>query len=93
MYPEVSLAKARKRSEVAREQLADGIDPGVAKREERQAKADAAANTLEAVARVWLTKTSAKRAAVSQSRITTLLEKDVFPFIGGMPISTIGRCG
>ncbi len=89
VYPEVSLAKARKRREIAREQLAEGIDPGVAKREERQAKADAAANTFEAVARVWLTKTAAKRAEVTQSRITTLLEKDVFPFIGGMPISAI----
>ena len=89
VYPEVSLAKARKRREIAREQLGDGIDPGVAKREERQAKADAAANTFEAVARVWLTKTAAKRAEVTQSRITTFLEKDVFPFIGGMSISAI----
>ncbi|MEI8158538.1 MAG: integrase arm-type DNA-binding domain-containing protein [Burkholderiales bacterium] len=89
VYPEVSLSKARKRREIAREQLAEGIDPGVAKREERQAKADAAANTFEAVARVWLTKTAAKRAEVTQSRITTLLEKDVFPFIGGMPITAI----
>lgn len=89
VYPEVSLAKARKRREIAREQLAEGIDPGVAKREERQAKADAAANTFEAVARVWLTKTAAKRAEVTQLRITTLLEKDVFPFIGSMPITAI----
>ena len=89
VYPEVSLSKARKRREIAREQLAEGIDPGVAKREERQAKADAAANTFEAVARVWLTKTAAKRAEVTQSRITTLLDKDVFPFIGGMPITAI----
>ena len=89
VYPAVSLAKARQRREKAREQLADGIDPGTAKREERQAQADAAANTFEAVARVWLLKTATKRADVTQSRITTLLEKDVFPFIGTMPISTI----
>lgn len=89
IYPEVSLAKARQRREKAREQLADGIDPGIAKREEKQAQADAAANTFEAVARGWLTKTATKRAEVTQSRITTLLEKDVFPFIGAMPISTI----
>jgi len=89
VYPDVGLAKARERREKAREQLADGIDPANAKREERQAQADAAANTFEAVARVWLTKTASKRAEVTQSRITTLLEKDVFPFIGSMPISTI----
>ena len=89
IYPEVSLAKARQRRDKAREQLADGIDPNTAKRQEKQAQADAAANTFEAVARVWLAKTASKRAEVTQSRITTLLEKDVFPFIGAMPISTI----
>ena len=88
-YPEVSLVKARLRRAKAREQLADGIDPGIAKRAEKQAQADAAASTFEAVARVWLGKTAVKRAEVTQSRITTLLEKDVFPFIGSMPISTI----
>jgi integrase len=88
-YPEVSLAKARQRRERAREQLADGVDPSVAKREEKQAQADAAANTFESVARVWLAKTASKRAEVTQSRITTLLEKDIFPFIGSMPISKI----
>jgi integrase len=89
IYPEVSLAKARQRREKAREQLADGVDPNIAKREEKQAQADAAANTFEAVARIWLAKTASKRAAVTQSRITTLMEKDIFPFIGSMPISTI----
>lgn len=89
VYPDVGLAKARARRDKAREQLADGTDPATAKREEKQAQADAAANTFEAVARVWLIKTASKRAEVTQSRITTLLEKDVFPFIGSMPISTI----
>ena len=89
VYPDVGLAKARARRDKAREQLADGIDPATAKREEKQAQADAAANTFEAVARVWLTKTASQRAEVTQSRITTLLEKDVFPFIGTMPISII----
>lgn len=89
VYPEVTLAKARQRRDRAREQLADGVDPSLAKQEEKQAQADAAANTFEAVARVWLTKTASKRAEVTQSRITTLLKKDVFPFIGTMPISKI----
>ena len=89
VYPDVGLAKARARREKARELLADGIDPATAKREEKQARADAAANTFEAVARAWLATTESKRAKVTQSRITTLLEKDIFPFIGSMPISNI----
>ena len=90
VYPAVSLAEARKRREKAREQLASDIDPSTAKREDRQAKADLAANTFELVARTWLKKTAVKRKAVTQDRITTLLEHDVFPFIGGLPIHTIG---
>ncbi|MGB7479068.1 MAG: integrase arm-type DNA-binding domain-containing protein [Burkholderiaceae bacterium] len=90
VYPAVTLAKARKRRDEARELLADGIDPGEAKREDKQAKAIAAAHTFEKVARQWLQKTAADRAASTQEKITTWLEKDVFPTIGKKPISTIG---
>lgn len=85
----MSLLNARKRRDATRELLAEGIDPGAAKRKDRRAKLDAAANTFEAIGRTWLTKTASKRAEVTQTRIKTLLEKDVFPFIGSMPISTI----
>lgn len=90
VYPEVSLAKARQRRDKARELLADGIDPSTAKREEKRAKADAAAHTFALVAREWLSKTGAERAAATQNKITSWLEKDVIPFIGAMPISAIG---
>lgn len=90
VYPAVSLLKARQRRDKARELLADGIDPSTAKQEDKQAKADAAANTFEAVARDWLVKTKAKRAEITHSKVATWLEKDAFPFIGNMPISTIG---
>jgi integrase len=89
VYPDVTLAKARARRDEARTQLADGIDPGVAKREDRQRQADAAANTFETVGRDWLAKTANKRAAITQAKVTSWLEKDVFPFIGKLPVSTI----
>lgn len=90
VYPAVSLANARKRRDEAREQLASHIDPSAAKRDEKQARADAAANTFEAVGRDWLSKTAAKRQAITQLKVSTWLEKDVFPFIGRMPIASIG---
>lgn len=90
VYPAVSLAKARQRRDKARELLADNIDPSTAKREEKQAQTIAAANTFEAVARVWLAKSAATRAASTQGKVTTWLEKNVFPAIGKMPITTIG---
>lgn len=90
VYPDVSLLKARQRREEARKLLADGIDPGVAKQAEKLAIAAAAVNTFEAVAREWLTKTAAERKESTHTKVTTWLEKDVIPFIGKMPISTIG---
>lgn len=89
IYPAVSLAKARKRRDEARELIADGIDPGADKREKKRILIDAAANTFEIVARQWLKKTAVDRAASTQSKLTTWLEKDAFPYIGNKPISTI----
>jgi len=89
-YPEVSLAKARSKRDKARELLAEGTDPSMAKKEEKQASAAAAANTFAAVANEWLDKTKADRMASTHTKVTTWLEKDVIPFIGAMPISTIG---
>ena len=90
VYDEVTLLKARKRRDKARELLADGIDPGAAKQEEKAAKLAAAANTFEVVAREWLEKSAAERMASTHTKVTTWLEKDVFPYIGRMPISAIG---
>ena len=90
VYPAVSLAKARQRRDKARELVAEGVDPSYAKRKAKQARAGAAANTFESVARDWLTKTAANRMASTQGKVTTWLEKDVFPFIGKLPMSSIG---
>ena len=89
IYPDVTLLKARERRAEARTMLADGVDPSVAKREEKQNKVEAAANTFEKVAREWLAKTANKRAPVTQAKVTSWLEKDVFPFIGKVPISAV----
>lgn len=90
VYPTVTLADARKRRDKARELLSKGIDPNAAKREEKQLKADLAANTFELVARAWLKKTAVTRKEITQNRIKTLLEHDIFPFIGSVPINTLG---
>lgn len=84
-YPEVSLAEARDKRLAARKQLAQGIAPGRAKREEKQAKEKAALNTFEAVARAWLARTAAERAASTQEKNTAWLERNIFPIIGALP--------
>ncbi|MEB0011283.1 integrase arm-type DNA-binding domain-containing protein [Glaciimonas sp. Gout2] len=88
-YPAVSLTNARKKREAAREQRAAGTDPAQLKRDDKQATAAAAANTFERVAWAWLGKTAATRAETTQDKVTSWLKKDVFPYIGEMPVSTI----
>ncbi|MFZ6848463.1 tyrosine-type recombinase/integrase [Undibacterium sp. RuRC25W] len=89
VYPEVSLAKARQRRERAREQLADGVDPGEAKKSEKHAQLIDATNTFEAVALSWLSKTATSRAETTQEKVTNWLNKDVFPFVGKSAISSL----
>jgi len=88
-YPEVTLAEARNKRLAARKLLDQGTDPARAKREEKQSKAIAAVHTFEAVARAWLIKTAADRASSTQDKNTAWLERNIFPSIGALPISTI----
>ena len=89
VYPAVSLAKARNRRDEAQKLLADGIDPVQAKYLDKQKKLIEASHTFEKVARAWLKKSSADRAASTQEKVTNWLEHDVFPYLGKMPISEI----
>ncbi len=88
-YPEVSLLKARQRRVKARELLADDIDPSEAKKNDKRIKATAAANTFELVAREFQ---AGKVTAWSPSyfeKWLRQLEKDVFPYVGKLPIANI----
>ena len=91
IYPAVSLAQARSRRDEARKLLAliPPVDPSQVKREEKIARIAAAEQTFEVVARQWLTKTAADRAANTQAKVTAALENNVIPFLGSTPISTI----
>jgi integrase len=88
-YSEVTLAEARDRRKAARKLLAQGIDPGQEKKERQREQCEANANTFEKLARDWLVKTAADRASSTQDKNTAWLERNVFPQIGAMPISTI----
>lgn len=89
VYPQVSLAQARTRRTQARGLLAEGVDPGQAKRQAKQQRVEAASQTFETVARLWLQKTQALRAASTQDKVTGWLQRSVFPYIGSTPIGTL----
>ena len=89
VYPEMSLADARAKRDEARKRLADGIDPGAERKEEKRLLAFKAQNTFEAIGREWW---DTKRGAWSQAHETATLarlEKQLFPRLGSLPIAEI----
>ena len=89
VYPEVSLAKARKRREEARELLAEGLDPSAAKKAEKLATRVAAANTFEAVAREFHATQASGWSPRYAARWIERMEKDLFPYIGKLTLPAI----
>ncbi|MBB5189639.1 hypothetical protein HNQ50_000349 [Silvimonas terrae] len=88
-YPEVSLGAARAQRDAARSLLAQGIDPGMQRQQEKEAAAFAAENSFEAVARAWFTKFMTGRSESHRERTINRLESDVFPWLGKRPVSEI----
>ncbi len=89
VYPAVSLAKARERRDEARALLARGVDPGELKKTQKQADRVAAVNTFEAVAREWYVKHAPGWTEGHGSKILRRLERDVFPYLGTRPVSSL----
>jgi hypothetical protein len=88
-YPEVTLSEARIKCAEANKQRAAGVDPAQVKRQEKLSKTVAAENTFEAVANSWIEKVLSEKAAATQEKTQNWLKKDVFPYIGKMPIASI----
>ncbi|AIP21090.1 integrase [Burkholderia pseudomallei] len=89
VYPEVTLATARKKRDEAREKLAAGIDPGEAKKAEKRASLLAAANSFEVVARGWMNERKTTVEPAQHAKTLARMENDVFPWLGKRPIAEI----
>lgn len=89
IYPDLSLADARDKRDEARKLLAKGIDPGLAKQMAKRSTKVAAKNSFEAVACEWHAKVSSQWDTGHAEKVLRRLEKDVFPWLGGRPVSEI----
>jgi integrase len=89
VYPEVTLAEARKRRDKARDALAQGEDPAQLKREAKLKRALMDATTFEAVARQWWAHWSGPRSPRHAEYVIRRLEADVFPALGARPLANI----
>ena len=87
VYPGISLKSARERRDAVRKQLANGIDPGQARKAQKFALAGA--ESFEAIAREWHAKFSSGWVASHSDRILRRFENDLFPWLGKRPVADI----
>lgn len=88
-YPDVSLSNARDKRDEARKLLANGQDPSEVKKARKAGRLVRAANSFEVVARRWHGKKKADWSDSYSSKVIQLLERDVFPWIGGKAIADL----
>jgi integrase len=88
-YPAITLADARERREDARKLLANGVDPGQVKKEQKQTGKSLRENTFEVVAREWHKKFSGQWSPGHAETTIDRLKRDVFPWLGDKPVSEI----
>lgn len=89
VYPDVALADARERRAQARKVLANGNDPGEAKKEAKRLIIDKHAHTFEVVAREWHQNRLAKWTPLYAKKTLKRLETHVFTKLGTRPIADI----
>ncbi|WP_299941850.1 integrase arm-type DNA-binding domain-containing protein [uncultured Microbulbifer sp.] len=89
LYPDVSLKRARKRRDEARQQVAEGIDPRDIKRTRKESALEANRNSFAAVSDEWFATKMAHLSSSSKDRATLALERDLKPYLGKRPISEI----
>lgn len=86
-YPEISLAKARRSRDEARIQLYQNIDPNAVKSERLQRIDESI--LFQSLAMEWMNDRKSVIKVGTYSRDLTIFEKDLFPYIGKLPIDQI----
>ena len=89
VYPDVSLAQARDKADLARKLLATGVDPMATRKSEKIARRLAVEDTFAAVAKKWWESWKASRSDSHTVYVWRRLEADVFPAIGKRPVAEI----
>lgn len=88
VYPEVSLAQARRLRDAERSKLRNDTNPSAERRVRKLAARHAAANAFEPVAREWLDGRG-DLAETTRTKLLWLFETYAFPIFGTRPISEV----
>lgn len=89
VYNTITIADARIKRNVARNMIANGIDPASAKQEKKQSYKVAAENSFETIAREWFAKFSVNWTPKHAARTLRQFEKELFPWLDQQIISEI----
>lgn len=89
VYPEVTLADARRKCEAARDQLQNDIDPSDTKRANKIAKAQSQENSFKAITLEWIQKEARQWSESYTDKVTRMVKRDLFPHLGNRPIGDI----
>jgi integrase len=89
VYPTVGLREARERRDNARRLLGNGVDPSDHRKAQKEATRAQIADSFEVIAREWFRAFSPTWATSHSTRIIRRLERDVFPWLGELPIASI----
>jgi len=92
LWPDISLKQARQRRAEARSLVAQGIDPGAKRKQDKTAakvQAVEDANTFEVVARDWHAKQVKAWSESHAVRVLGRLEQHLFPAFGNVPITKL----
>lgn len=88
-YPDTGLKDARDKRDGARKLLADGVDPGEARKASKAAGEDRAANSFAVIAAEWLALQKPRMAAATLEKARWTFDDLVNPWIGKRPIAEI----
>lgn len=89
-YPTVTLLQARKKRDDARQQLAEGKDPSLERKVQREAEIIDSL-TFEVIAREWHEYRRPRWAKSTADKTMAYLESDLIPALGKKPFKAITR--
>lgn len=89
VYPDIGLKQARERRDAARKLLANGVDPGTARKAEKASRVAQAENTFEAIAREWMATRGKEWTESYAGKTVSALERHAFPAIGAKPLTGV----
>lgn len=89
MYPRVTLKEARKATDLAKDQLEQGVDPSQAKKAKKAAQTEAQLNNFENIALEWHKQQTANWSPGYAEKVLRAIQRDLLPYLGTLPLDDI----